>query len=316
MAYTTIADVLESSVFKENVIQKTVEKNAFLNSGIVKKDDRVSIPDGGLIVTMPFYGTLTGDVEVLKSNTAMKVQSISMKKDVAAVHARGIAFGSEDLARLKAGATSVDPMGAIAAQLADVWSADFTKVIKSTLSGIFGVAELADSYSNQSASVLDADMMADSVYLLGDNYASLTGIACAAPVLAKLKKLDLVEDFAPSGMTPGYSTYMGKRIIVDDTLAPDATSGAYPIYLFGQGALSYSESPLLFRTEPERDALAGVDMIISRRAFVMHPRGVKWKGTPAEGLTPSDAELATAANWELVEHRKNVLIARLDAKVK
>ena len=46
----------------------------------------------------------------------------------------------------------------------------------------------------------------------------------------------------------------------------------------------------------------------------MHPRGVRWIGTPA-GQTPSNTELATSTNWALADDRKNVAIALLKAKV-
>ena len=106
---------------------------------------------------------------------------------------------------------------------------------------------------------------------------------------------------------------MGKRIIVDDSLK--ATDGAYPIYFFAKGAVAYNEDTSgLELTETDRDKLGGNDVLISRRAFVMHPRGVKWVGTAA-GTTPTNDELATAANWELADNIKNVPITKLIAKL-
>lgn len=311
MADTTlISDLIVPELFNEYLIQETVKKNAFLSSGIASSDDSVKFDRGGKTVNIPFFERLTNGVEVLKDSTAMTVHKITANKDIAAIHARGVTYGASGLAKLFTGA---DPIKAITSQLSDVWSEEMTAVIINTLKGIFGVTEMADSLSDQSAKVLDAHMMSDSMYLLGDNYHKITGLACHSRVLAKLKDLDLIDTVLPSEQGPGYSTYMEKRIVVDDSI--EAEGGAYPIYFFGNGALAYNENSNLVTFETERNKFADIDYIISRRAFTMHPRGVKWQGTPADGETPSNTELATAANWALVENRKNVKIAKLLAKV-
>jgi hypothetical protein len=46
----------------------------------------------------------------------------------------------------------------------------------------------------------------------------------------------------------------------------------------------------------------------------MHPRGLQWVGTAA-GATPTNAELATPANWALADDIKNVPITKLVAKL-
>ena len=81
----------------------------------------------------------------------------------------------------------------------------------------------------------------------------------------------------------------------------------YTTYLFARGVIGRGEgTPVsMVSTETDRDSLAGEDYLINRRAFVLHPFGIKWKGTPA-GVTPSNAELATGANWERVYESKNI----------
>ena len=155
------------------------------------------------------------------------------------------------------------------------------------------------------------------MFLLGDKSAKITAIAMHSKVLAKLKKLDLISTVQPSTLEPAYNSYMTKRIIVDDTIVPVSGSGAtavYPIYLFGAGALAYNENNVLATYEQDRDILAKQDVFTSTRVFTMHPRGVKWVGTPT-GSTPSNSELATSTNWALVEAPKNVAIAQVLTKV-
>lgn len=309
MAATKVSDIIVPEVFNPYLIQQTVEKNAFISSGIATSDPSVNIVSGGKTVTIPFFKRVKSRPEVLSDATSLTVNKITTDKDIAAVHARGIAFGSNDLARLFAGA---DPMAAISAQLSDVWAAEMQAVALSTLKGVFGVAGMADSINDQSTAVLTEDIMTESMFLLGDSYNKITAVAFHSTVLAKLKKLDLIDWVPPSEMSLGYYTYMEKRVIVDDGLEP--TSDVYPVYFFGAGALAYNENPGLAMIETDRDILAGEDVMTSRRVFTMHPRGVRWIGTPA-GETPSNTELENASNWALADDRKNVAIALLKVKV-
>lgn len=310
MAITKISDIVIPEVFMPYLIEETTAKNAFIKSGIAAPNAGVDITRGGTSVSIPMWVEPTADDEILDDSTSLTVNAIKGVKDVALIHARGVSFGRNDLAALLAGD---DPMKAIVQYLGTWWSKKMTKILVNSLEGAMGVPEMADSVLDESGNVLTADMMAEASYLLGDNYDKITAVAMAAPVLAKLKKLDLVDFIQPSELTTGYYTYMEKRVIVDDSLA--ATDGAYPIYFFGEGAIAYNENPMLQEIEYDRDILAGEDVLASRRVFTMHPRGIKFKGTPA-GTFATNEELKDSSNWELVADRKNVAIAKLIAKVK
>ena len=82
----------------------------------------------------------------------------------------------------------------------------------------------------------------------------------------------------------------------------------------GELLYAYNENNVLATYEQDRDILAKQDVFTSTRVFTMHPRGVKWVGTPT-GSTPSNSELATSTNWALVEAPKNVAIAQVLTKV-
>lgn len=316
MAATVITDLIVPEVFTKYLIQETTKTNAFLNSGIASSDPSVNITEGGKTVNIPFFHELSANDEVLTEGTALQVNNITASKDIAAIHARSVAFGATDLSKLFSGA---DPIAAMRVQLGNFWSAKMTDVILNTLKGIFGVSALASANElDNSANALTADVMSDAMFLLGDKSAKITAIAMHSKVFAKLKKLDLIDTVQPSSLSPAYNSYMTKRIIMDDTIEPISGTGAtavYPIYLFGAGALAYNENGLLATYEQDRDILVKQDIFTSTRVFTMHPRGVKWIGTPADGETPSNAELATAANWSLVEAPKNVAIARVLTKI-
>ena len=90
----------------------------------------------------------------------------------------------------------------------------------------------------------------------------------------------------------------------------------YTTYLFARGSVGRGEGTPVALTlaETDRDSLAGDDFVINRWALVMHPMGIKWKGTPL-GATPSNAELATGTNWERVYEDKNIGIVALKHKL-
>ena len=309
MATTKPSDLIIPEIWNPYLIQKTTEKCAFIASGIATSDASVNIVKGAKTINIPFFQTPDATPEVLSTSAALTVNKMTADKDIACVHARGIAFESYDLSELFSGA---DPQAAAASYLGNLWAKDMTGLIENALTAVFGLDGMADSVLDNSANVLDANTMIDAMFLLGEHYDEITAIAMHSAVFAKLKKLDLVDDKMPSTMMLPYDTYMGKRIIIDNTLVP--TSGVYPIYFFGQGAFAYNENASLITFETDRDIYASKSGFVSRRVFTMHPRGIKWVGSPA-GETPTNAEYGTSTNWELVEKRENVRLACLKTKI-
>lgn len=312
-------------VFANYFLQDGVKDNAIISSGIATSDPNVGarLTRGGKGIDLPFWNRLGGQHETLSDKTALTVNKITAGGDYAAVHARGIAYGANDLAKLLSGD---DPMGAIAAMLSDDWNAEMQTILLSSLKGAFASALSAHvkdiSTTAGADGIISNNALIDAIYLLGSKFNTLTGIAMHSSVMAKLAKLKLLDDIPRDASTqnPAFRTYLGRTIIVDDDLDGESitvgtdTKKAFPIYIFGQGAVAYNENPGLIKTETDRDILTGDDILASRRVFTMHPRGVKWTGTPA-GEFATDAELATAANWKLVDDAKNVHIAKLVARI-
>ena len=96
----------------------------------------------------------------------------------------------------------------------------------------------------------------------------------------------------------------------------EVSGQVYTTYLFARGSVGRGEgTPVsLTPTETDRDSLAGEDYLINRRAFVMHPMGIKWIGE-AEGVTPTNAELATGTNWKRVYESKNIGMVAIKHKI-
>lgn len=327
MAYTKISDVIVPEVYNPYVIQKSIELNKFIASGIATRDADLQFPNvsrkvkGGKTIHIPFWKSLVDDAnaddEILSDSTALSINNIEAGESIAAVHVRGKAWGANDLAGYFAGD---DPMMAIADMNGAYWANREQHVLIKTLEGVLdGTSGALSSHvldisgGTGDAAVLSSEAMIDAMYLMGDHVSQLGGIACNSATMAKLVKLNLIDTVRDAESPLEYKFYQGKPVIVDDAIK--ATSGAHPIYFFGQGAIAFNEDTEgLELTETDRDKLGGNDVLISRRAFVMHPRGLAWAGTAAS-TTPSNAELATAANWTLADNAKNVPITKLVAKL-
>lgn len=295
-------------------MQKTVEKSRLLKSAIVSSDPNLDFSRGGKTISLPFWKNLSGADEVLDDSTAMSVNKIEAGEDIACVHVRGKSWGANDLASFLAGNNAIE---AIAEKSGEYWATQKQKVLCATLNGVFNSTGMAGHVNDISAktgndAVVSAEALIDTETLMGDNYDTLSGIMCHSAVMQKLRKLDLIDTIPDSEGKRSLTFYMGMPVIVDDMLAP--VDGAYPIYLFGNGAIAYNEGNGVQQVETDRDKLAGEDYLITRTQFTMHPRGVKWVGTPA-GVTPSNEELAVGTNWELVDDIKNIAICKLIAKV-
>lgn len=315
MPVTKIADVIVPELFTQYVIEKTAEKSRILQSGIAIANPKLNelVTAGGLTINMPFWQDLQGDDEVLSDQNPLTPGKIGANKDVAALLMRGKAWGANDLAGALAGD---DPMRAIADRIADYWARKEQKVLVSVLGGVFASEIMQDHVLDKSAQKIDGTIVLDGKQLLGDSAENLQAIMMHSAVYTELQKQNLIE-FVPASdgkvMIPKYLTY---DVIVDDGMPYDAESGVYTTYLFARGVIGRGEgTPVDFvSTETDRDSLAGEDYLIHRRAFVMHPMGIKWVGNPA-GVTPSNAELATGTNWERVYESKNIGMVAIKHKI-
>ena len=321
MAKTKITNVIVPEVFNPYVIQRTAELSAFYQSGIIARTpelDRLA-SSGGKLLNMPFWEDLDGEDEVLSDSTALTVDEITAKQDIAALLTRGKAWSVNDLAKALSGD---DPLAAIGDLVAEYWARRFQVILLKILDGIFGNTSATEMNTNKhdisaqgNAAVIDAKTAVDAIYKLGDNADKLTGFAMHSATVAKLTKDDLIETIPPSEGKPAVRTFLGKPVVVDDGLPVDTTNGIYTTYIFGQGAFGWGEGGAPVPVETARDALAGDDILIHRRHFILHPRGVAFKNASVSGATPSNAELANSQNWKRVYEPKNVRIVQFKHKL-
>jgi len=313
---TRIADVIVPEVFNPYVIQETVRLDAFVQSGIVENNsmfDKLA-STGGIILNMPFWNDLTGDSEELSDVVPLTVNPITSGRDAARLHMRGKAWGANDLA---ADLSGDDPMKVIASKVAKFWVGERQKTLRNSLTGLFNAANMAVNVLDISALVAPANNISASAtltakQLMGDNADKLTAIAMHSAVFTYLQQLGLIVPGSEFN-DPGFSYYLGYRVIVDDGLVP--VVDVYTTYLFGAGAFGLGNGGAKTPTETDRDSLQGDDILVNRQHYIMHPRGVRWLEAAVVGETPTFLEMANLANWSRVYDPKNVRMVQFKHKI-
>ena len=310
---TQIADVIVPEVFSPYVIEKIQEQSALFQSGIATVNPVLNqlITGGGKTISIPAFKDLVGRSQVLSDTTAMTTNKISSKEDIACVLYRGNAWSANELAGALSG---TDPAEVIAGLVADYWVREEQAILIDILNGVFGATSMSGLVQDASTGVYDGDLIIDAQGKLGDAAGKLTGIVMHSAVRNDLLKKDKSAFETYRDGKVQYDKYLGYDVIVDDTCP--VANGVYTSYLFAKGAVSLGTGTpsALTLTETDRDSLASNDILINRRAFVVHPNGLKWVGTSL-GATPSDTELKTGANWERASEVKNIGIVQVKAKI-
>lgn len=334
MAGTKLADIIVPELFNPYVINKTMEKSALLQSGIITNSSEFDTlaSQASPLVNMPFFDDLTGESEQIIEDVDLADNKITSNKDVAAIIRRAKMWSATDLSAAMAG---TDPMAAIGSLVSGFWARDMQKELIALLKGIFGTytpsggsattplsSNLLDiSASTGNAAKWSGNAFIDAQQLLGDAQELLTGVMMHSAVKSELKKQNLIQTIRPSD-SPEFDVYQDKRVIVDDG-CPVTGSGASSIfttYLFGAGAIALGNgSPVGFvPTEVDRDKKkgSGVDYLINRRTSILHPRGVKFtNASVAKTEGPSRLELAKAENWLPVYNSKQIRIVAFNHKI-
>ena len=310
MATTRIQDVVVPDVFNPYFIERTSELARFYMGGIVSNDAALNAlaTSGGRILNMPFWNDLSGDDEILSDSSALTPARITAGQDKAVLHVRGKAWSVNDLATALSGD---DPMGAVAELVSDYWARRYQAVAMASLAGVFAdnANDGDDMTAGDGTGAFDADLFIDGQATFGDAIGGLAGIAMHPVVYHGLKKTDNISFEKESMGALEVETYRGLRVIVDRNMPVD--TGVYSTYLFGAGAIGMGNGAAPVPSETDRDSLAGDDILVTRTHFIMHPRGVAWQDDTVTGASPSNAELALAANWDRVYERENVRIARI-----
>jgi hypothetical protein len=337
MAYTRLTDIFEPAIWIEYGQEHTPQKFDLIESGILvtpPESVMAQLGSGGTRFDMPFWQDISrtepgipSDDETVKATPA-KVTSAKMR---ASKHYNQQWWEWTRLAGQFATGRSDDPAKVVLQGIEDFWRNDLlTRVIKS-LDGIRG-----DNVTN------DSGDMRYSVYsdVASGSITAAMKISDAATVAARLTMGEFMNDdliyvmhskvyadarmqeaitfVQPSGLPYQIAMFGGGKVIVSDscTVTSGTNSPMYRTYMLGRGSIYSGRYTNSDDAETWKDPLAGngrgVEYLGSRRTRLIHPNGFDFTESSMASHCPTWAELATTANWDRKQNRKNIKIAFLE----
>jgi len=341
MAEVRIADVYNPLVFNQAVQEAAIELNAFSASGIMVGDSQMNaLASGpGNIGDLPFYfgldnpqGDGTNEPEYVNDDpsdvsTPAKVTDEKMIYRKAHMHK---SWSTMDLARELALA---DPLGAITGRIGKYWAVNNEQRLISSAVGVMldNIANDANDmvhviYEDLAVGSLDADnyispnAVIAAKATMGDHANNLTAIAMHSVPFSELQRQEVIIYEKAAGTNIQFPTYLGYRVVVDDSLPVIAGSNT-PMYvsvLFASGAFAEGIGTPMVPSELDRVPGAGFgggqDVIHSRQTRIIHPVGFSFLSAAITGQSADFSELATAAEWNRVyANRKNIGMAFLQS---
>ena len=331
MATVQISDIYNPLTFARREQEAQVELNRFIASGVLVQDPRLNAQasQGGNIGELPFFKPLgTEEPNYSSDNPAANStpKNVTSAKMIYRLASQNQSWSTMDLAVELA---LEKPASAITGRIGAYWATNNERRAIQSAMGL-----LADNVANDggdmvnniatdavgaptAAELISADAIIDTVQTMGDHGENLGVIAMHSVPYRNLQKQNLI-DFIPNARGEvNIPTYQGKMVVVDDSLPAVAGTNriTYTSILFTAGAMAGGTGMVENPSELDRDASSGngggQSILYSRRADIIHPLGFQFTSSSVAGQSATQAELATAANWNRVWERKNTGIAFL-----
>lgn len=332
MATTRLAQIYNPLTFGRRAQLAQIQLNRFLGAGIIASDAEMQsqIAVGGNIGELAQFNALGTNEPNYSSDdpavfsTPKNITGLKMRFRGAAMNE---SWSTMDLARELA---LIDPLGAITNRVGAFWAQNAEQRLIYSCRGI-----LADNIANDASDMLidlsidttdpvdpetnliSGEGVIDAAQTMGDRSFQVTAIAMHSKPFSKLQKDKLIEYVQDATVDIQIPTYLGKRVIVDDSMpvVMGTNKLIYTSILFGGAIFGEAKGKVLVPSEMKRDPDAGngggQDTIFSRVHEFLHPMGFDFTSASVAGQSATYAELATAANWDRKVNRKLIPMAFL-----
>lgn len=342
MSEVQLNDVIDIKIFEDLPALHSPEKTAYFQSGIVISNpllDSIANQPGRL-AELPFWLDLNADDEPNYSSddptedgqtSKMSQTSLLVRK---AFLNRG--FSTMDLV---AELANSDPMTAIRNRVDMYWLRQWQRrLINATLGVYYNNIKAAVSGGNDSDMVFDVaaginsavtdntkfsrENFTSAVFTMGDYYNQLSAIAVHSVVYKNMVDADAIDFMPDSTGQLTIPTYLGLRIIVDDSMPYTPAGGTdpgddapkYTSVIFGQGAFGFASGepavPVEIDRLPSKGHGAGQSVLWVRKNWIIQPAGYSIDAAPA-GETYTLNELKADDTFKRVFERKQVPLAFL-----
>lgn len=323
MAETKLANIVTPEVFTAYTMEPSIYRNRFYKSGVMSRNGGMDslLTGGGKTFNLPYWNDLDDTESSVPSETvAVTVGNISAEQQVFRRLERNRAWGSNALVNIRSGSNGLQ---AITERVVGYWERDFNKSLVSSCVGVINdniandSSDLVNDISGTATPNFTDNGVIQTQALLGENgtlgrpdQEDYVGIAVHPNVYAYMRSLDVITYIPISGQPRPIPFYMNMEVIVDRRLPKTAESAGYKYttLIFKAGAFQMGMSTIGYEpTSIDRDETKGmgIDQLFTRRVYSIHPIGFAWQESSVTGVSPTNTEIETAANWDRVFDAEN-----------
>lgn len=338
MATTQLSDVFVPEVYASYTAVNGPEKTAFFESGVAISSPQLAglFAEGGQIGELPFWKDLDASSEpdygTDNPGDVAVAEKVTSGTQVARMASLNKAYSAADLVGEMAGS---DPLQQVRNRYGTYWMRQWQRRAIASLEGVIAdnVANDGGDMVNDISGATNADVGAGTLFsraaftgaafTSGDHFDDYVAIAVHSVVYKRMVDNDDIDFIPDSQGNLTIPTFMGRTVIVDDGLPFTAAAGtgggdaaaSYTSFLFGTELLAYAERaprlPFAVQREELQGNGAGVETIVERKSWVLHPFGTKFLSNTLTNGNATWAQLRLAANWDRVVERKNVPFSAL-----
>lgn len=323
--------IFDSKYFNSEVFGKYMEtvprikQNAFLKAGVLRtrNDLKSMLTDqtGGNYISVPMTGRIGGAALNYDGTTNLSTTGIETFLQSMIVVGRMKGWKERDFSYDITGGH--DFMRDIANQVSEYWDDIDQLTILKTLEGIFGVTTGGFSTSHTlditgtTTGKMDATTPNTAMQQAsGANKNIFTLMIMHSAVATNLENLEILDfkkGTEANGMQdmPNIGRYNGRLVLIDDDVPTETVAASgndpaytkYTTYILGRGAIDYCDCGAKVPYETDRDPVTngGEEMLYTRQRKLFAPRGFSFVQPTTPIVSPTDAQLATAARWSLVK---------------
>ena len=316
--------VFDSKNFNAEVFGKYLEtvprvkQNALLKAGVLRPRNELKNmfrdQTGGNFAEIPMTGLIGGAALNYDGSTNITATSLETFLQGMIVVGRAKAWEEKDFSF---DITGHDFMAEIAKQVANYWDDVDQITILKTLEGVFGVT--ANSFNtvhtldltSATTKTVGPTALNDAVQkAAGANKDIFTVAIMHSVVATNLENMQVLEYWKETNAdgiqkSTKMASWNGRTVLVDDDVPVDTsgTNPKYTTYLLGEGAFDYCDCGAKVPSEVHRDptTAGGKDMLITRQRKIFAPKGFSFVQPSTAIISPTDANLATAARWTVVK---------------
>ena len=328
-----MAGIFDAKHFNAEVFQKYVERipnprlTELLKSRAIRPRPELaaSMRDqvGGNYLSTPLKGLISGTTPINYDG----VNNITAGSTETYLHSRIVVGRAAAWSELDFSydMTGENFMENIAEQVNDYWNEIDQDTIVSILKGIFSMTGAANlkfvnghthditAITNKEGELglMDATSLNTAIQKAsGDQKGKFSLVVMHSAVATHLENIQILtyrkyNDAEGMQREVAIADLNGRLVLVDDSMPVDTSGSAptYTTYVLGDGAIEYTDCGAKVPYEMDRNPATngGQDLLYSRQRKCWAPFGISFTKASMASNSPTNAELETGANWELVK---------------